>query len=980
MPRFLPTPSGVLSKFLPAVSIGLAGLALSPAPPGIGSAVSAATQSATEKIHPVLREQLASLTPGEQASAIFMLTDQAELGPLEHTLKAERAPRARRHQMIVSTLQQTAAETQSSFLAAVERLQDDGSVVGYTPYWISNLVIVAGSRSAMEALAQRPEIAAVEPNFVPILIAPVASPGPASAQERGDGVPPGLRAIRADAVWHELGVTGEGSIVACLDTGVDATHPALFENWRGNHVDPGQCWLNVDAPDRHFPRDYQGHGTHVMGTMSGIDPATGDTVGVAWGAQWIGTNGLSGANQSFDNNVIKSYQWFADPDGDPETLDDVPDVVQNSWGAGHGGGYEICDTRWYSVIDNCEAAGVVVTWSAGNDGPLPRTVLSPQNRAETPYRNFAVGAVSATHDVWPYPIAGFSSRGPSTCPPGTAIKPEIVAPGVNVYSTYTIPRYNVLSGTSMAGPHVAGVVALMRQVNPELGVDDVKRLLMETARAYGPENNTFGMGLVDAYDAVLGAAAAAGRTLVAAEVRDAQGDPVVGARIAFLETGDELHTRGDGEARGFVPAGVHTIEAGHRLLETRVLTGIILEPGIPGEFEVTLEDRSGPYLSDLRIGDAIASIDDSIRIMAGFEDHAGVQSAQLHFRHTGHGWQSLAMAPSGQGRYAGEFTPYRFGQEIEIYITARDVLGQERGHPDAGSDDPIVFSLQRSLLYDDAETDQGWVLAAPGDAAHGAWARLDPHGTDYHGTPVEPADDHSPEGTQCFVTGEGKPNVEVELSDVDGGCVTLTSPPLDLSEMEDATLVYWRWFALESVTREGSFRVEVGDAESGTWTRLEELQESANNWTERSFPLHELIPLGAKVRIRFVACDTGDDSLVEAAVDDISIRGNPTQAWIDASSREPRGDRIGLSAVTNPGRGALTFRFNLPFDQEVAVDIFDPTGRRVKQLRPGLLPDGPNTLHWNGEIETGGPASPGIYLYRFSSASGTRQGKIALLR
>jgi len=145
---------------------------------------------------------------------------------------------------------------------------------------------------------------------------------------------------------------------------------------------------------------------------------------------------------------------------------------------------------------------VVVTWSAGNEGPGSTTLRSPADRADTPYNCFSVGA---TQHYAPYTIASFSSRGPSGCGGPYATKPEVCAPGVDIYSSYPGGGYQYMDGTSMAGPHVAGVVGLMRSANPNLDVTTVKQVLMETATDLGSagEDNTYGWGLVNAYEAVL---------------------------------------------------------------------------------------------------------------------------------------------------------------------------------------------------------------------------------------------------------------------------------------------------------------------------------------------------------------------------------------------------------------------------------------------------------------------------------------------
>ena len=162
--------------------------------------------------------------------------------------------------------------------------------------------------------------------------------------------------------------------------------------------------------------------------------------------------------------------------------------MQNSWGISEefGYDYEDCDDRWWAVIDHCEAAGVITIWSAGNEGPGAATLRSPADRVTTPTNTYSVGAVDATNYEYPYPIAVWSSRGPFGCN-SFIKKPEVAAPGVAVYSCIPDGGYSEdYSGTSMAGPHVAGVVALMWSANPEL-VGDVERteqILIESAQPY----------------------------------------------------------------------------------------------------------------------------------------------------------------------------------------------------------------------------------------------------------------------------------------------------------------------------------------------------------------------------------------------------------------------------------------------------------------------------------------------------------------
>jgi subtilisin family serine protease len=478
------------------------------------------------EIHPALTEELSRLSPTETATALFILDRQADIPALDAALKAAHATRMERHRRVIAALQSEAERSQPPFLDELGRRSASGEVTAYHAYWIANMVVVRATRAAIEEMAGRADIAAIEPGLqaVPDRVVRTAadrSERDATAPRRQDatrgiGVAQGLRAINATRVWHELGINGAGALIGVLDTGVDGNHPALRNRWRGNNGHPWQeCWHDVLGTYTTYPNDdASGHGTHVAGTLTGLGVATVDTVGVAWGAQWIAANAIrQGVGSEFNFDVFECLQWFADPDGNPETVDDVPDVLLNAWGVNEYLGYTDCDSRWWPAIDNCEAAGVVIVWTAGGDGPAGGTIRSPGDRATTPYNCFSVGAVDAAHSDFPYPVTSFSSRGPSGCDVSAPlkIKPEVVAPGVDIYSSYPGGTYQVWSGSAMASAHAAGVVALMRSADPDLEVDTIKQTLMETARDGGTlgEDNNYGWGTIDAYAAVVPYVAAA---------------------------------------------------------------------------------------------------------------------------------------------------------------------------------------------------------------------------------------------------------------------------------------------------------------------------------------------------------------------------------------------------------------------------------------------------------------------------------------
>ena len=460
-------------------------------------------------IQPPLDEMIAEADAGEFFGAIIIMADMVDLDALKQELYARRADRREWHEAVVLALQDKATVSQTEIIIQLARLADQGLVRDYRGIWIGNVVLVTATGEAFDILAKRDDVSQITLDYEIENIEPVS---------KGDDSPPliagveaGLMAIRADEVWA-MGITGAGRLVSHLDTGVDGNHPALNARWRGYDSryagNPGWAWFDP-VTNTNFPFDAGAHGTHTMGTICGLGMGTGDTIGVAFGAEWISAGVIDRVSiPQTISDAILSFQWIADPDDNPSTVWDVPDVCSNSWGVSeiyHG--YDYCDPMFWSVLDGCEAAGVFVVFAAGNEGYYgSRTIRNPATRATTDIQSFAVGAVDGNDPN--LPIADFSSRGPSECTPGgnDTIKPEVSAPGVSVRSSVPGGGYqDGWSGTSMACPHVAGVVALMREANPNLTTDQIGEIMLETASDLGQqgEDNAYGMGIVDAYEAVM---------------------------------------------------------------------------------------------------------------------------------------------------------------------------------------------------------------------------------------------------------------------------------------------------------------------------------------------------------------------------------------------------------------------------------------------------------------------------------------------
>jgi subtilisin family serine protease len=504
----------------------------------VGVLAAGSALASVDKFSKELTHILNSSPAGMKHSMIVHLTDQVDIRALDEQLYQQSVTRQYRHKTVVEALQAAAARSQGPVRAFLDELVQSGEVEGYTAYWIVNCFVVYGTDRAAGLLAERDDIAFLEDNFKAQLIDPVPPAG-RHLDDDANTPPPGVVAVHAPQVWYQLGIQGEGALIGGLDTGVDGSHPALGYRWRGNFAPWQECWRSP-VSGTSFPVDYGRHGTHTMGTMTGatVSSGTGDTVGVAPAALWIADDAINqSVTPQLDSDILDGFQWFADPDGNPETVEDVPDVVQNSWGVySYWPGYQDCDNRWDAAILALEAGGTVVTFSAGNEGPGAQTMRSPANACYDSVSFFSIGADSVTGHSWPYPIANFSSRGPSDCD-HLSIKPEVVAPGVSVYSTVPGGSYEQSGwdGTSMAGPHVAGTVALMRSVNPNIDVRVIKSILMRTARDEGTtgEDNTYGWGFIDAYAAVVQAMGSEyGRVM--GTVRDAVTHNGIQARVEVV--------------------------------------------------------------------------------------------------------------------------------------------------------------------------------------------------------------------------------------------------------------------------------------------------------------------------------------------------------------------------------------------------------------------------------------------------------------
>ncbi len=404
---------------------------------------------------------------------------------------------------VYNTLSQLAADSQVPLRSYLDSLKVD-----YTPLYIINGVIIhSGNAALVSNLAARKDVAQLVANHR--IAVEKQAPAPVTA-EAPDAIEWNITKIKAPDVWSTYADTGQGMVVANIDTGVQYDHPALVNQYRGN-LGGGVFNHNYNWYDPYFqcpgggaiPCDPGDHGTHVMGTMVGYDGGA-NQIGVAPGAKWIACKGgdaISG--YLLTNELLTCAQWILAPfdlTGQNPNPDKRPNVVNNSWGGGP-------NDYWYTgAVSAWRAAGIFPAFANGNAGPNCSTAHSPGDY----WNSFASGATDINNM-----LGGFSSRGPAKLT--GFLKPDIVTPGVNIRSSVPGGGYQGgWSGTSMASPHTAGAVALLWSGAPDLvgQIDLTAWVLEQTATPLtdpgsncggdyvnGP-NNDWGYGLLNIFDAV----------------------------------------------------------------------------------------------------------------------------------------------------------------------------------------------------------------------------------------------------------------------------------------------------------------------------------------------------------------------------------------------------------------------------------------------------------------------------------------------
>jgi subtilisin family serine protease len=371
-------------------------------------------------------------------------------------------------QSMFDALTAHADATQANVLNLLSKQRTAGQKV--IPLWITNQIGVKGAdMHLISQLSTMEEISEIIEAPRGGLIQPVSFKEVPQSQVQA-GEPWGIVAIEAPAVWAQ-GFEGEGVTIGSIDTGVRSTHESLRQAYRSDHG-----WY--DSIEGYVtPVDLNGHGTHTIGTILGST----NGIGVAPKAKFISCKATDSNGYGSTIDFIACGQFVvcphlpSGPRDDPR-CDLAPVAVSNSWG------FTDDNVFFDQVLDTWVAAGIAPIFGAGNEGTECSTLRAPGSSL----KSITVGGTNSDNQ-----ITFFSSAGPSY---QNVRKPTISAPAQDVISAgiSSDTAYASLSGTSMATPHVTGLVALLHSKRPNSTVAQIEDALIAGAQPTTPIGETCG--------------------------------------------------------------------------------------------------------------------------------------------------------------------------------------------------------------------------------------------------------------------------------------------------------------------------------------------------------------------------------------------------------------------------------------------------------------------------------------------------------
>ena len=899
---------------------------------------------------------------------------------------------------IADFLRDYASRTQKDILSFLNTRDDVSDVKSF---WVANVIEARLSKAVILELSQRDDVGYIEE--VPLVRITRARP------KGHGGVPktPGwnIQQINADDVWL-MGYMGDGVIVGHMDTGVDYTHPALSGKWAGYWHD----FVNGNST----PYDDNGHGTHTMGTILGGDgPGSfSEDIGVAPHAQFVAVKVFD--DQGYGYGIMSGFNWYASLVADSG----VPvRVINNSWGSPSSQSL----SYWNAVL-TWRSLGIIPVFSIGNDGPNSGTAGTPGNYPTV----IGVGATDSGDN-----IASFSSRGPApnmtpwndttywSRPDWNLIKPDISAPGVSIRSSVPGGGYQggyTWSGTSMAAPHITGVIALMLSRNPSLDFDTVYNILLNTA--YHPSqggmypNNNYGWGRVDALAAVNAVPTLSIPLLVMTSYTIQSGDDDVLDPGETAEISVTITNLADSTAENTIGTLTTTCEY-ITLVDSvaefgDVANGDTVSCDEPFQIQVAEDAPLGTtvdFTLNLTCNDSAYSYELHFSTFIGVErsDFLDVNAGNAVFTVTDIG--ALGFMSSDQSQGSGFIYPK---DSVNLLYYGSFAAGNswnyvvDAWYESGGSDDRDWEPLSEPdgrLYYmpDPPRLASEAVAGAFSDSGHASPRGLQAYQLAYAYTKPELSDFVI---VEYVLKNAGSTNINdlyaayfmdfdisqqynsnqaridtayktayMWLNDYAGVVLLNPDVPANLSVIDNNTYVYPYQGMPDSIQikfMDGTYHFE-----SSSGPNDYSIMVSAGPF--------DLAPGDSQIVAFAVVGGTSDSTyLLHAAMADSVYHDSTLAAVNEATTPVARSANLKLEA--NVARDDVPIKFSIVRSEKVQLNIYDASGRLVRKLLNSELPAGSYSLKWNGLDDAGRPVRSGIYFVNVSVRNYRKTAKLILVR
>lgn len=702
------------------------------------------------------------------------------------------------------------------------------------------------------------------------------------------------------------GITGVGQIVGVIDGALDMNHCSFKDNVNNT---PGPSHRKVLAYNT--TQGAASHGTHVSGTIAGDAGLDDNTRGVAYGAKIVYNSIPSPQNET---NITTKLSLHYGQGARMHT---------NSWGddgtTAYTGQCRGIDAHTYANEDSLVCFAVTNTSTLKTPENAKNCLAVGASGGAGSQDSFCSGGTGPTNDgrrkpeVYAPGCSTTSSSANTACGTASLTGTSMACPAVTGAATlvrqYFVDGYYP-SGAANPGDGFNPSAALVKATVLNSAVDMTgitgypsnqegwgRVLLDNTLYFPGDARKLWARDIWNAAGMTTGATYEQGINVISGgqpfEVTLVWTDPPAAANAnpAYINNLDlEVVGPGGELYYGNYFVSGQSATGGTADLRNNVEVVLLNAPN-PGAYLVRVraaavnEGTQGYALvaaGDITTGPRPLSISaagvsspqppatpSSFTVTINPGDDAVVPGSEMFF-YRGDAMQSYtaaALVPLGGNVYQANLPGFLCEETPQFYAAAEGVATGAVTAPFNGAANPMTFVIGETVvaLDDQMETDPGWTVGAVGDTATtGIWERVDPIGTTY-----QPEDDHSPAGTQCWVTGQHTAGQTAGYNDVDGGGTTLTSPILDLTTVSNPTVSYWRWFTGSAPS--DTFVVSISNDGGLNWSTVESLAGGSTGWTFYQFQPASILGLTTQMRLRFVATDGSGGTFVEGAIDDLFI-------------------------------------------------------------------------------------------------------------